>query len=83
MLCNKNTVNAECAVTGINWKSRTCGHKVSMWLAAICTIFVPSSFVDNEQARLATLNKQSFVSMYSSPYSQTFWKYLCKEAFVI
>lgn len=28
-----------------------------MWFAAIWTIFVPSSFVDNEQARLATLNK--------------------------
>lgn len=47
----------ESTAVGMKWTSPTCGHKVSMWLAAIWTIFVPSSFVDNEQARLATLNK--------------------------
>lgn len=61
MLWDKNTVYAQCTVMGINGKSHTCGHKVSMWLAAIWTIFIPSSFVDNEQARLATLNKQTKV----------------------
>ena len=34
----------------------TCGHKVSRWLAATLTILIPSSFVDMEQARFATLN---------------------------
>lgn len=56
--CVTNTaVYGECTAAGMKWTSPTCGHKVSMWLAAIWTIFVPSSFVDNEQARLATSNK--------------------------
>lgn len=87
VLCDKHIVYAQCAVMWINWKSHTCGHKVCIWLAAIWTIFVPSSFFDNEQARLATLNKKkqtnSFVSKYPSTDSQTCQKHLCYKAFII
>lgn len=37
----------------------TCGHKLSIWVAAIRTNFTPSSLLEMEQARLATWNEQT------------------------
>lgn len=37
-----------------NWVLLTCGHKLSIWVAAIRTNFTPSSLLEMEQARLAT-----------------------------
>lgn len=75
-ICVTNTaVYGEWTAAGMKWTSPTCGHKVSMWLAAIWTIFVPSSFVDNEQARLATSNKINKLKLANSHVS----KYSCSD----
>lgn len=37
----------------------TCGHKLSIWVAAIRTSFTPSSLLEMEQARLATWKKKT------------------------
>lgn len=37
----------------------TCGHKLSIWVAAIRTNLTPSSLLEMEHARLATWNIQT------------------------
>lgn len=43
----------------LKWKLLTCGHRLSIWVAAIRTNFTPSSLLEMEQARLATWKKVS------------------------
>lgn len=40
------------------WRVLTCGHRLSIWVAAILTNFTPSSLLEMEQAKLATCLKE-------------------------
>lgn len=41
------------------FQALTCGHRLSIWVAAIRTNFTPSSLLEMEQAKLATWTKAS------------------------